>query len=185
MRDSIGSSGDAAVNRLDAFSEALERTVRQAAESLRNAKASRTRVHLFAYGFGFGNILSELLGRSGAPVRDLLAPGGKGNHTVEIKRLADDWEEYYANIRRMATSMFGNTPMRQGLEMARDRIEADKAESDEISILFLLSDGDPTAGTPDEIQAIAKEIRRAGTVIVSCFVTGSDITQPRHLYGKP
>jgi hypothetical protein len=78
MRRSIGRSGDAAINRLEAFSEALENLVQRAATSVRVAsqRGERLDVRLYAYGFGFGNRVTRWVGGGGPAVRDLLAGGG-------------------------------------------------------------------------------------------------------------
>ena|SRR5690349_15892555 len=59
MQNSIGSSGASAMNRLEAFSEALENLVQQAAAFVREGSRNESPIgaRLFAYGFGFGNIL--------------------------------------------------------------------------------------------------------------------------------
>lgn len=48
--------------------------------------------------------------------------------------------------------------------------------------IFILSDGDPTDATPEEIIEIADEVKGMAT-IVSCFVTDADLTERRRLYG--
>jgi hypothetical protein len=75
MTSSIGSSGRQGINRLEAFSDALDNLVHKAAGSVHEVrnKDFPVKVRLFAYGFGFGGLLS-FLGNSGPAVRDLLAP---------------------------------------------------------------------------------------------------------------
>jgi von Willebrand factor type A domain len=183
MREAIYTSEPGAVNRLEAFSKSLENLVKRAATSHReNHGDTAPSVRLFAYGFGFGNVLSALLGKSGQNVRDLLAPGGRGERTMDVVQLADHWDDHSKNVRSMAIDMFGDTPMRKALELAQIRIEFETSERPTRSVLYVLSDGEPTDGSPDNILAIASKIKANGTTLVSCFVTNADITDPKHLY---
>jgi hypothetical protein len=186
MRSSIGSSGDAAINRLEAFSEALENLVNRAAASVRESsqRGQSLDVRLYAYGFGFGNVLSRLLGGSGPTVRDLLGGGGREARTVDVVSLAEHWSQHLANVRGMAYEMFGSTPMREAFERAKQTIESEIVRQPATSVLFVLSDGDPTDGNAETILPIVAQIQRMGTTIVSCFVTDFDITEPQRLYGE-
>ncbi|WP_027155699.1 alpha/beta fold hydrolase [Mesorhizobium sp. WSM2561] len=186
MRGSIGSSGASAINRLEAFSEALEDMVKQAAASVQDQSQERpsTEVRLFAYGFGFGNPLSAFLGRQGPDVRDLFAPNGIGERTLDVVDLASNWQQHLANVRSLTVDMFGSTPMRAALERAKARFLDEIGQRPAATtVLFVLSDGEPTDGDPETILAIADEIRSLGATIVSCFVTKTDITEPQRLYG--
>jgi len=86
----------------------------------------------------------------------------------------------------MAREMFGNTPMREGLAAAAERLGRETKTSSYfgLPIIFLLSDGDPTDATPQEVAAVALKIKSTGALIVSCYVTSDDIAEPRHLYSK-
>jgi len=64
------------------------------------------------------------------------------------------------------------------------RIATESANFPGESVLFILSDGEPTDGDATTILPVVADIRQAGTTVVSCFVTGFDITEPRRLYGK-
>jgi hypothetical protein len=84
----------------------------------------------------------------------------------------------------IAELIFGMTPMRTALDtvLARFTTEIRTRPADTLSTLFLLSDGEPTDGSPREgISAI----RRLGVTVVACFVTEHDIADPRTLFGKP
>ena len=50
------------------------------------------------------------------------------------------------------------------------------------SALFLVSDGDSKDGSP---LGPCRKIARLGTVILSCYLTGQDIAEPRRLYARP
>jgi hypothetical protein len=187
MRSSIGSSGSSATNRLEAFSSALEDMVKRAASTVQeHSKEQRsTEARLFVYGFGFGNPISAFLGRKGPDVRDLFAPDGVGERTLSVLDLAGNWQQHLRSIRTMAVDMFGSTPMRAAMQLAKRRLADEIQKRPVTSVLFLLSDGEPTDGDSATILAIAGEIRSLGTIIVSCFVTETDIIEPRRLYGQP
>jgi hypothetical protein len=193
MRSTIANNRGASMRRLDAFGEALERVVADAASSIRKITGTATSpdVKLFAYGFGFGNLATVfgdfLLGRKAPKVRDLLAEGGNGEKTVDILELNDNWKSYENNVQAMAPDMLGETPMREALELAKVRIIKECGISSRGTILFILSDGLPTGNTPDDgpqgILKLANDIRAEGTIVVSCFVTDADLITPRRLYG--
>jgi hypothetical protein len=189
MQKAINNSKASSTNRLEAFSDALERVVADAAASIREHASGPNEpdVRLFAYGFGFGNVLAGFLGRRGPKVRDLLAPLGQGERTVSLVELARDWQQYQANVRKMTFEMFGETPMLEALKIAQERIVREIAHKPSDVILFLLSDGAPTDtnGKPTEIYSIAQAVKDAGATIVSCFVTDEDFGEARHLYGIP
>lgn len=188
MRSSIGSGGTAAMNRLEAFSGALEGLVRKAAASVREMSDERkpAEVRLFAYGFGFGNMLSTLLGKHGPKVRDLFVSGGDSQLTIDVLHLADNWHSYLQNVRSMAIEMFGDTPMKEAFGLAKARIDMETAKRSAMSVLFVLSDGAPTDSNDNgnDILRIVDDIKASGTIVISCFVTDADITEPKYLYGR-
>lgn len=51
-----------------------------------------------------------------------------------------------------------------------------------VTILFVVSDGEPTDGDP---IGIADELKRRNIIIISCYLTGHDIAHPKTLFGKP
>jgi hypothetical protein len=170
-------------NRLESFRDALEDLVRKYA----SATESRDRVgsaELFAYGFGFGNPLTQLLGKQGPAVRDLFLLSGIPSSTVDVVQLAKEWPRYRSHVEGLATEMFGSTPMREGLSTIQQRFRAEAGREHGERILFLLSDGEPTDSRPDEIVRIADELKRDGIFVVSCFVTSEDFAEARHIYGR-
>ncbi|MBQ0960218.1 TIR domain-containing protein [Ideonella sp. 4Y11] len=106
---------------------------------------------------------------------------------VSIVEVADNWGRYEAHLTNLAVDMLGSTPMREALEMVRDRFDAE-LRSDafhETSVLFLLSDGMPNRGTEAAVDALAASIKGRHHIVVSCYVTDEDITEPRRLYDRP
>ena len=74
------------------------------------------RIHVFAYGFGFGNPLSIFLSSKGDVVRDLLELPGLSTTTVGVDVLADQWRMFEKHVEELAIEMFGGTPMAEGLQ---------------------------------------------------------------------
>jgi pimeloyl-ACP methyl ester carboxylesterase len=186
MRESFGESGKGAVNRLQAFSDALEDMVKRGAERLRDQPDGQhgRGAALFAYGFGFGNPLSALFGRSGPSVRDLLDLKESSGTTVPLPELARRWPDYQANVRSMAVEMFGETPMAAALAIGGDRLIKESRAAKALPILFILSDGKPSDASNERIATLAAEMRQDGVTVVSCYMTGADITDPKRLYGE-
>jgi hypothetical protein len=189
MTQSIHNAKGPSLNRLEAFRESLQKLAERGRSLARkdSAAAAAPLVHLFAYGFGFGNPISVLLGRRGAPARDLLLLEERETSLTSIVDLADHWTRYEAHLKDLAVDMFGSTPMLEALELARDRfdLELRRRHYQETTVLFLLSDGMPNRGTESAVLDLAYEIRKSGHLIVSCFVTDADLTEPRHLHRSP
>jgi hypothetical protein len=172
-------------NRLQSFQEALEKFIREYADVIeRKSVESTLRVHLFAYGFGFGNPLAQFLGRSGPVVRDLLSLPGASSSTIDVVSLAKEWPRYKNHVEGLAVEMFGATPMGQAFRIVQDRFAAELAQSRSSRILFVLSDGEPTDLRAEEIMKTADELKRSGVLIISCYVTDEDVAEPRHIYGR-
>jgi hypothetical protein len=188
MLTSIENNVGGSQNRLESFRDSLEDLVRRAKELSATGQGGQVAplVSVFAYGFGFGNPISRLLGDNGPEVRDLLVMPGETSSTVPIDRLADQWTRYRKHLETLARSMAGSTPMVEGFELLSSRLsgEAKRASYTGGPILFVLSDGMPDSG-PERVAALASAIKSTGALIVSCYVTDQDITVPRHLYGVP
>ena len=182
MTQSIGSNTGRVANRLESVRDTIRDVVSQLAQ--REVKSETDSTDLFALGFGFGNPLSVFLGRRGAPVRDLFhSPNSYG--TVAARRLFADWSGQENHIRGLATQMFGATPMFAALEMALERFRAQKNKYEQGLWLVLISDGAPTDGTPQQILALANEMKALGVTIVSCFVASNDQVSYRRLFSEP
>jgi hypothetical protein len=170
-------------NRLESFHDALEGLVRQYASATESQDRADS-ADLFAYGFGFGNPLTQLLGKHGPAVRDLFLLSDITSSTVDVVQLAKEWPRYKSHVEGLATEMFGSTPMREGLSTIQQRFQSEAGREHSERILFLLSDGEPTDSRPDEIVRIADELKRDGIFVVSCFVTSEDLAEARHIYGR-
>ncbi|HEU5382673.1 MAG TPA: TIR domain-containing protein [Ktedonobacteraceae bacterium] len=140
---------------------------------------------VFAYGFGFGNAFRRLMGDTGPQVRDLLK-GIEKNSTITIDQLFEHWEVYQSHIKELVSQMFGTTPMLEAFKLIQQRFleEKEKASYTNPPILFVLSDGDPTDGTPEEILQVTKCLQESGVFIISCYITDQDIVDAKKLYGN-
>ena len=187
MTSSIKNVAGPSQNRLQSFQSALGDLAAKAKEI--SGQSQEERVHLFAYGFGFGNLLGTFFSSaSSPPVRDLLegAKRSSDSSTIGINDLAEDWDLYKAHVESLAIKMFGATPMLEGVNAAAKRISNEKRRLNPSGVvLFILSDGEPTDSEPSDIIRAIEQFRTDDTVIVSCYVTDHDITSPRVLYGKP
>jgi hypothetical protein len=189
MRDSIENRRGTATTRLESFRDALEQLIQKAGSMSREGTDQKVAplLKLFAYGFGFGGLLSVLFGPSGPSVRDLLALPGTPTSTVPLDQLTSHWLEYRAHVERLAPEMLGKTPMQEGFRVVRERF-SNEYSSDHFTgrpVLFVLSDGDPTDATPDEVSRVAYDTKGDGVIVVSCYVTSDDIAEPRRLYAAP
>jgi hypothetical protein len=187
MRSSIRNPSGDAINRLESFRASLDELVARGGRLSKTEQETPQQVaRLFAYGFGFGNPLALAFGGSPLPVRDLLELPGEETSTVPIDVLSNRWSEYRDNVESMALEMFGDTPMAAGLSEAGERFgrEVNQAPYDQ-TVLFLLSDGQPTDASFDEIVKTARELQDQGILIVSCYVTDEDLTESRRLYSSP
>lgn len=189
MLSSIQNSSGQSKNRLESFRDSFKElaTKGQAMSQQGIAGAFAPLVKVFAYGFGFGNPLSILMGDKGPKVRDLLALSGEQSSTVPIDRLSREWPRYQEHLEQQVTKVFGDTPMATGFRMIRERFKTELSSGNysSLQVLFVLSDGDPTDGSLEEVAELASQIKDEGILIISCYVTDQDITEPRHLYGIP
>jgi hypothetical protein len=83
--------------------------------------------------------------------------------------------------------MFGDTPMRQGLETILNRFEREEAaERFGARVLFMPSDGAPTDSDNSDLPIIenVEKLKQKGIVIISCYLTDHDVNSPRTLYGQ-
>lgn len=170
------------LNRLQAFEQSLGELAKKA-KSLSGDGQGAGDVQLFAYGFGFGNPLAAIFGRSGPAVRDLLSGASRSDSLVSIEQLADDWRRYKDNVASLAVEMFGATPMVEGFEVAIARIRAEEQRRRfSGKMLFVLSDGEPTDGNGRDVMRRVTALKGEGALVISCYVTDQNITQPRELY---
>jgi hypothetical protein len=129
--------------------------------------------------------LSFLFGGGGETVRDLLEVQSAPSSTVGLRYLAQHWGIYKAHVESLAIHMFGETPMRKALQMARDRFASERRRLQPSgSVLMVVSDGMPTDSAPEAVKEEALALMADGITLVSCYITSNDLTTPRHLYGS-
>jgi|GEM_PF-2590847 len=189
MMSSIENKSGNTTSRLESFRDALEDLVKKAATLSKANSNERIAplIKLFAYGFGFGGLLSAFFGSRGANVRDLLETHFTRNSTVAIDQLANRWHDYKLHLERLAREMLGDTPMKEGLQQAYQRFEYELENNsyNNEPVLFILSDGEPTdshSSGYSDIISIAEKLKKLGVTIISCYVTDRNITEPRRLY---
>jgi hypothetical protein len=101
---------------------------------------------------------------------------------AEASRLWDELSDG-SDLGAVERYVFGRTPMCAALDEIRSRFARERVHApDEDRLLFLLSDGEPTDGHP---AAAAEMLKSSGVGVISCFVTGQDLAQPRTLYSAP
>ena len=185
MTSSIGNASGSSQNRLQSFQIALGELAGKSRQI--SGEASDERVQLFAYGFGFGNLLGAIFSRaSSPPVRDLLEGARHGPTTIGLNELAANWPHYESHVQGLAIKMFGATPMLEGVNTVAERISRERRHLHPCgTVLFILSDGEPTDSSPSDVRDAVARFRNDDTVVVSCYVTDHDITDARYLYGKP
>jgi hypothetical protein len=122
-------------------------------------------------------VLTDIADRLASSLRVL------GETTLPINEVAALWNQSGRAFEQADQLIFGLTPMCGALKEIEKRFEKElKAHGPEtLATLFLLSDGEPTDGSPKETAAA---IRDLGVTVVSCFVTDRDIAAPRTLYGQ-
>jgi hypothetical protein len=108
----------------------------------------------------------------------------KGAVTLTVTELARLWSTGAGTSDNAEHFIFGGTPMRQCLEEVADRFVAEARSLSKIvpKFLILVSDGEPTDGDP---RPALERIRGEGVFVASCYVTDTDVTEPRHLYAAP
>jgi SEFIR domain len=106
-----------------------------------------------------------------------------GETTVSIGDLADLWTQSGNTLDRAEDVIFGDTPLTVTFQRLVRRFETERQHdsSETQKVLFVLSDGEPTDGDP---RTIAKTLP-SDVTIVSCFVTNTDVTMARTLFGVP
>ena len=106
-----------------------------------------------------------------------------GDVTMSIEELIDKISERQNddNQEEIKYLIYGNTPMRKAFEIIEARFERERKllPPAAAAFLFILSDGEPTDGSP---LVIASDLKKSGVTIISCFVTDEDVMRPRLLY---
>ncbi len=134
--------------------------------------------------------VSKQLGEDAVPKRivdrTLARMKDLGDTTIsmaDLADLADLWSGSGEAFARAEEAIFGNTPMRAMFQQLISRFDAEarRGGAGASKVLFLLSDGMPTDGDPLPLAAqLARDV-----TIVSCFVTGADVTAARTMFAAP
>jgi hypothetical protein len=204
MQTAIRNASGGQQNRLQGVLDAIRELAGRYREASTSPEVqeSLTAVKLFAYGFGFADRAAKfgklpiLAGRvvkdlppvpsrvfRGA-VRDLLEIAGFEPRAVSPNEIDEQWPVIEERLWEQRIDLFGTTPMRAALEVVSERFSNEFATFGGVphSALLLISDGESKDGSPLEA---CRAIARRGTIILSCYLTGEDITEPRHLYARP
>jgi len=189
MKTSIENRTGKTVSRLESLKKALDDLVakaKQMSTTDSNEKIAPL-VRIFAYGFGFGNPIAFLFGRGGSSVRDLLKLTKESTSTVSIDKLANEWASYRKHIESMAGEMGGNTPMGEGFHLILERFDWELKNNKYTAqpVLFVLSDGEPTDVSADQVIEIANQIKQMGVIIVSCYITDAEVVEWGRAYSSP
>lgn len=156
-----GEIADMARRYLGSFVSQVERSYRAEAEAeVRN------------------RVLAEVADRMASRLRTL------GDTTLSIQEVVDLWNQSGRAFEDAEDLIFGATPMCGALKEMKGRFERELKQRlpGTLATLFLLSDGEPTDGSPKETL---EAIRGLGVTVVSCYVTDHDVAAPRTLYGQP
>lgn len=186
IKQSIRNASGISQKRFDGFMSSMDEFVNRGKVLCSGESGQRIAplFKVFAYGFGFGNAFRRLMGDTSPQVQDLLK-GVEKTSTITIDQLFERWDAYQSHVRELASQMFGTTPMLEAFQLIQQRFieEKEKASFTNPPILFVLSDGDPTDGTPEEILQVTKCLRESGVFIISCYITDQDIIGAKKLYG--
>jgi hypothetical protein len=100
---------------------------------------------------------------------------------IELAELIDTKED---ELEDLDSLIYGNTPMKGAMQIVQQRfaIELRKQPKETISVLFIISDGQPTDGNP---LPFTTQLNESGTYIVTCFLTNRSIVDPRKLFEVP
>ncbi len=107
-----------------------------------------------------------------------------GDTRMPLEKVADLLENKEEQLEDIEPLIYGVTPMKGALKAIKTRFKQELARlpEDTVSVLFILSDGQPTDGDP---MPTANALKDEGFYIISCFVTDQDITEPRRLFDAP
>lgn len=188
MIKTIRNSSTVSQRRLDGFNDAVDNFVSRGRKLCRDESNQRIipLFKVFAYGFGFGNALGWLMGNKSPKVMDLLEGVEGQTSTITIDQLFEHWEMYQSHIKDLFSQTLGTTPMLEAFKLIQQRFaeERERASYTNPPILFVLSDGEPTDGTPEEVLQVTKRLQENGIFIVSCYITDQDIVDAKRLYGS-
>jgi TIR domain len=204
MQTAIRNDAGGGRNRLEGVLDAIRDLARRYRTEVASPEVQEGMglAKVFAYGFGFadraakysrlGSLAQRLLKDvppvpsrvfSGA-VRDLFELAGVEPHTLYLKEIDERWPLIEGGLWEQRFDLFGTTPMREALEVVAERFAAEFSAFGGVphSALLMVSDGKSKDGSPLDACRI---IARRGTVILSCYLTGEDLAEPRRFYARP
>jgi hypothetical protein len=190
MSEQIGSTTQRTQTRLEAVRKTLDDLVERVRNYCAEVKEDpRTLFHVFAYGFGFGNLFSKLRGLKVPPVQSLFSTQ-TADPTLTAADLLTRWEEIKAHVMELSQHMLGATPMVEAFSKAEETFHALRCRNcyRELPILLVISDGlptDPADKGSELVLSYADRMQDDGVIIVSSFVTSRNITLNRRLYDSP
>ncbi len=144
--------------------------------------------------FGFGDIVDSVTETAkdsarrevtGEIARLVLAEAERiGESLLTADEVVDIFDGAPGEPRSSAVEhvLFGATPMSLAARKLAARLRQTEQEGFDYRTLLMISDGEPTDGDPRTDFA---EIRSSGVDVVSCFLTDSDVSDPRTLVGRP
>uniref|UniRef100_A0A1I8I0H8 ribonuclease H n=1 Tax=Macrostomum lignano TaxID=282301 RepID=A0A1I8I0H8_9PLAT len=77
--------------------------------------------------------------------------------------------------------IYGGTPLMEALETSKNIFCSEKRKT-EFKLLFILSDGEPADSSGSRDTEMRQKLHNLGVTVVSCFITDTDISDPRRLY---
>jgi hypothetical protein len=184
-----------AAEQLDLAAEVEKRRIKYEAEATRAASQYSDLANL-ARSAGFGRLVdgateaarAQVTEKIAGEILELLLGRAReiGDSTVTADQLGRLWKSEGAghSFDEIEALIYGATPMTAaavGIASRFKRMVLGQNGSEQ-RFLFVVSDGEPTDGDPRPAFA---DIRNGGVEIVSCFVTGADIADPRILWAKP
>lgn len=182
-----------AAQRTDLKEEIGVRRHRYEAEARRQA-ASYGGLASLARSYGFGGLVDSVTEAAKGSVREriigeiadqvLKAADQLGDSTLSAAELSNIFQPISADFDASVLEhvVFGGTPMTKAAEEIRARFQRFRSSEYDQRTLLVISDGEPTDGSPREVF---NEIRESGVDVVTCFVTDVDIADPRTLVGTP
>lgn len=164
----------------DAFKWAIRNNVRKATEEdIKEIAENTTKRFLKEFALF---ILKEIEPNSVISVQD--ASGIIRGYVSETKFAELSKERRQELLAKIEPFIYGETPLYESLEKATKLFEENFAEN---KLLFVLSDGEPKDGSPqdkDKIKHYTKRLERAGVNVVTCFITKSTDIHPTHFFDK-
>lgn len=104
-----------------------------------------------------------------------------GDTTLNLHDFVELWKASSVSLADAEGLIFGSTPMCQALQAVGERLRReldDRSHGSTNTMLLLVSDGESTDGNP---ESSAEQIRELGVTVIGCYITDTDIVEPRTL----